>query len=722
MEFSKFSTRDPNGRGRISQDQTSARLVAVLIFWVAFFVAITPTVSRAQTSAFTFQGKLTESGLAANNSYQMRFLLYDQASGGNQIGGTIVLPTVNVLSGIFTVSLDFGPTAFSGGPRFLQVDIFSSALNSFLTMNPRQPIQSAPYAVSSLTALSALDSANLGGIPAAHYIQSTDPRLEDAREPIAGSSSYIQNTTTQQALSNFNVSGTGKANTFEAKTQFNINGSRVLSLGAAGTNNVFVGVFAGENAGSGTSNAAVGYNAGRFLTTGADNALFGTGAGFSLSTQLNNSFFGSISGINTIGASNAFFGAHTGETNSGGNNNTLLGAGTDVLSPNLMNATAIGAGATVSTNNSIVLGRSAGQDSVIVPGSLTVNGTINGNLPAGSSNYIQNTTTQQPSTNFNIQGNGTASGTLSATTISGNSGSFSAGVSAQSFSATTQFSLNGQRVLSAPGTSNLFVGQGSGTANTFGTSNTFIGSNAGASNTSGNNNTYVGAGAGQANSIQSGNSFFGTNAGNKNIGTVNSFFGSNAGAATTQGAANTFFGADAGKLNTTGSGNSYFGTNAGAASQTTTGNSIFGNGAGAAMTGGTINSFFGSLSASNFTTGSSNVVIGSSAATTLTNGSNNTIIGSGADVGLATISNATAIGYNAVAGATNSIVIGDLSSSTHIGIGTSLPAAKLEVTNGDVYVNSTQSGIIMRSPNGSCWRIRPDNSGALISTATVCPL
>ncbi|MGQ0541597.1 MAG: tail fiber domain-containing protein [Blastocatellia bacterium] len=45
-------------------------------------------------------------------------------------------------------------------------------------------------------------------------------------------------------------------------------------------------------------------------------------------------------------------------------------------------------------------------------GNLTVNGTFTATLPSGSGNYIQNTTTQQTSSNFNISGNGFIGGRL----------------------------------------------------------------------------------------------------------------------------------------------------------------------------------------------------------------------------------------------------------------------------------------------------------------------
>src|SRR5437016_9532858 len=90
----------------------------------------------------------------------------------------------------------------------------------------------------------------------------------------------------------------------------------------------------------------------------------------------------------------------------------------------------------------------------------------------GSANYIQNTASAQSSSNFNISGNGTAGGTLSGNVVN----------------ATTQYNLNGSRILSNPGNFNLFTGVDAGASNT-GSQNSFFGHQAGKANTMGGINS-----------------------------------------------------------------------------------------------------------------------------------------------------------------------------------------------------------------------------------------
>ena len=55
------------------------------------------------------------------------------------------------------------------------------------------------------------------------------------------------------------------------------------------------------------------------------------------------------------------------------------------------------------------------------------------------------------------------------------------------------------------------------------------------------------------------------------------------------------------------------------------------------------------------------------------------------------------------------------------GVNNLIPRSRLHIFNGDVNIDQIGSGIIMKSPNGNCWRITIDNSGNLVRTAITCP-
>lgn len=65
-------------------------------------------------------------------------------------------------------------------------------------------------------------------------------------------------------------------------------------------------------------------------------------------------------------------------------------------------------------------------------------------------------------------------------------------------------------------------------------------------------------------------------------------------------------------------------------------------------------------------------------------------------------------------------------STDYVGIGSyiykpPLPKSRLHVFNGDVNIDQIGSGIIIKSPNGSCWRVTVNDTGTLVTTAITCP-
>ena len=122
------------------------------LFTIVLAMSLGATTARAQTSSFTYQGRLTDGGAAANVNYDLQFALFDSLSGGAQVGSTQTLNTVAVSNGVFIVGLDFGANAFNGANRFLEISARPTGAGSFTLLMPRQQITATPYAVRSTSA------------------------------------------------------------------------------------------------------------------------------------------------------------------------------------------------------------------------------------------------------------------------------------------------------------------------------------------------------------------------------------------------------------------------------------------------------------------------------------------------------------------------------------------------------------------------------------------
>ena len=138
--------------------------VGVFVFCVALFVIS----ATAQTSSFSYQGRLNDGAAPANGTYQMQFSLWDAVGAGTQQGSTITNMSVSVVNGIFTVQLDFTAAPFaSGADRWVEVAVRKAAdPPGYTTLAPRQQLTSAPYATRSATAGTATTAGNVTGVVA----------------------------------------------------------------------------------------------------------------------------------------------------------------------------------------------------------------------------------------------------------------------------------------------------------------------------------------------------------------------------------------------------------------------------------------------------------------------------------------------------------------------------------------------------------------------------
>jgi len=377
----------------------------------------TAQTALAQTTVFAHQGKLEFDGVPANGDYDFQFKLFDAPVDGAQKGSTLDHLNITVTNGAYTVNLDFGAAVFNGADRFIEVGVRPAGIGSYSILTPRQFVTSTPYSIRSHRATTAnglsaacagcvtssqiqsVQGSQLTGNVAGSQISGTIPVISVP----AGSFSYIQNATSQQPFSNFNIGGSGTAagtlsgNVVNATTQYNLNGNRVLILDTSRQNlfvglnagiatttgpfNAFFGAFVGENNTTGSSNAFFGQSAGQSNTSGNINAFFGNlagtsntsgflnsffgpSAGFSNTTSTDNSFFGYRAGYsNTTASGNAFFGSDAGRFNTTGTNNAFFGRTAGVATTTASDNAFFGAGAgganTTGESNAF-FGRSAG--------------------------------------------------------------------------------------------------------------------------------------------------------------------------------------------------------------------------------------------------------------------------------------------------------------------------------------------------------------------------
>lgn len=113
----------------------------------------------AQGTAFTYQGRLDDGGTPANGNYDFRFVIFDDASGGNQQGSTVVTNAIGVSNGVFTVTIDPGVGVFNGLARWLEISVRPTGGVTFTNVAPRQPITASPYAITAGAITGTIDGA-----------------------------------------------------------------------------------------------------------------------------------------------------------------------------------------------------------------------------------------------------------------------------------------------------------------------------------------------------------------------------------------------------------------------------------------------------------------------------------------------------------------------------------------------------------------------------------
>lgn len=136
---------------------TRCTVAMILLLW---FARSSPL--QAQGTAFTYQGRLNDSGGPFTGNAEFQATLWSAATAGTAIASnsppSVIVPVTN---GLFVLPLDFG-AAFPGAERWLQFEV-RTAIGSFVTLAPRQRLTPTPYAITASNLSGTLSAAQLIG-------------------------------------------------------------------------------------------------------------------------------------------------------------------------------------------------------------------------------------------------------------------------------------------------------------------------------------------------------------------------------------------------------------------------------------------------------------------------------------------------------------------------------------------------------------------------------
>lgn len=257
--------------------QSARQLVALSTasFVLACFLFLTPA-HAAQTVPYliNFQGRLANaSGTVLSGSYDMQFKLYTAVTGGTYVWGetrtTANSNAVTVTNGLFSVLIGQG-TAVAGSSASLQaavtanMTLYMEVTVGAEVLSPRSQFGASAFSINS-DMLDGQDSSAFA--PASGSTNYAPISGSTNYAPISGSANYIQNGSSQQASSNFNISGNGTIggvgtvtgnftnngaalfkNTTNSTSAFSIQTSASANLFVADTTNarIYVGDPAGD--------------------------------------------------------------------------------------------------------------------------------------------------------------------------------------------------------------------------------------------------------------------------------------------------------------------------------------------------------------------------------------------------------------------------------------------------------------------------------------------
>jgi hypothetical protein len=206
----------------------------------------------AQTSAFTYQGRLMEDGQPANGIYDFRFALFATETIRDPYTDFRTNSAVQVADGVFSTMLDFGAEAFNRSSAWLEIGVRTNLPKpiEFDKQSPRQQITSSPWAIRAM------------GLPASAVTQTELAANAVTSGKIAAGAIANAHISASAAIADTKLAAiitAGKvANSATTATSANT-GNAIVARDASGNfsaNNVAANAFSGGGAGLTSLNAS----------------------------------------------------------------------------------------------------------------------------------------------------------------------------------------------------------------------------------------------------------------------------------------------------------------------------------------------------------------------------------------------------------------------------------------------------------------------------------
>lgn len=125
-------------------DHDTARILAFLALALASASLLAQEARIG--SEISFRGQLNQVGAPASGQYDFRLRLFDAETGGTLIASRDI-PSIAVFEGRYSFPVDFGATAFSGGQRWIEVQVQDpNGTGGYQALSRRTEVFVVPYA------------------------------------------------------------------------------------------------------------------------------------------------------------------------------------------------------------------------------------------------------------------------------------------------------------------------------------------------------------------------------------------------------------------------------------------------------------------------------------------------------------------------------------------------------------------------------------------------